>query len=215
MANRGESCWWDTRGFNLLISCFSNPISKLSKPTQTLISFTTLAIQIKMKLIEFTVLLSAALAEMQNLMQNPKLQLLEYVRPSVTTNPGQLQMVIFRKWGFYFHCVPIKHQFLLPTLKTQKRSIDAPQERRPGAAPQPHSRRSHWSGPPSALSPSHHTLQSSPQGRPSRPENTCETHSKGTKLKHKQTNPIKSEIRSKLLLQASNLAKNGATQAPL
>ena len=47
MANRGESCWWDTRGFNLLISCFSNPISKLSKPTQTLISFTTLAIQIK------------------------------------------------------------------------------------------------------------------------------------------------------------------------
>ena len=43
-----------------------------------------------MKLIEFTVLLSAALAEMQNLMQNPKFQLLEYVRPSVTTNPGQL-----------------------------------------------------------------------------------------------------------------------------
>ena len=117
--------------------------------------------------------------------------------------------------SFYFHCVPIKHQFLLPTPKTQKRSIDAPQERRPGAAPQPHSRRSHWSGPPSALSPSHHTLQSSPQGRPSRPENTCETHSKGTKLKHKQTNPIKSEIRSKLLLQASNLAKNGATPAPL
>ena len=39
-----------------------------------------------MKLIEFTVLLSAALAEMQNLKQNPKFQLLEYVRPSVRDN---------------------------------------------------------------------------------------------------------------------------------
>ena len=29
---------------------------------------------------------------------------------------------------FYFHVVPIKHQFLLPTLRTQKRSIDASSE---------------------------------------------------------------------------------------
>ena len=44
-------------------------------------------------------------------------------------------------------------------------------------------------------------------------------NTQNTKKKHwrssKQTNPIKSEIRSKLLLQASNLAKNGATPAPL
>ena len=26
--------------------------------------------------------------------------------------------------SFYFHVVPIKHKFLLPTLRTQKRSID-------------------------------------------------------------------------------------------
>ena len=137
--------------------------------------------------------------------------------PSTTTYLNLIVTISYKhnhKYKFYFHVVPIKHKFLLPTLKTQKRSIDAPQERRPGAAPQPHSRRSHWSGPPSALSPSHHTLQSSPQGRPSRPENTCETHSKGTNLNISKPIPSKAKSEANFSSKPQTWQKTAPHQHP-
>ena len=72
---------------------------------------------------------------------------------------------------FYFHFVTIKRGFLLPTLKTKKKEMAPLAERRSGVAPQ-HRCRSHWSGPPSALSPCPRILPRVLQGRTQKAQKT-------------------------------------------
>ena len=83
------------------------------------------------------------------------------------------RLLLQNQWilTFYFHFVSIKRRFLLPTLKTKKKEMAPLAERRSGVAPQ-HRCRSHWSGPPSALSPCPRILPRVLQGRTQKAQKT-------------------------------------------